>query len=79
MNARIFVHPRCVPYTPAQVAMLAALEPAGITAETHMIGPANGKGYHEIVQLISGKVYSFATYERCDGTRFTYNAAPEVA
>lgn len=74
MSARIFVHPRCVPYAPAQGAMIAALEPAGITAETHMIGPATRRGYHEMVRLVSGDVRGFATYERCDGVRFTYNA-----
>ena len=76
MSARIFVHPRCIPYAPAQGAMLAALEQAGITADTHMIGPPSPKGHREMVRLICGDVQGFATYERCDGSRFTYNASP---
>ena len=76
MSARIFVHPRCIPYAPAQGALLASLGRVGITADTHMIGPASKKGFHEMVRLICGDVHGFATYERCDGTRFTYNATP---
>lgn len=81
MNARIFIHPVCVPYTPMQNALLITLGAVGMGADTHLIGPPSARGTRELVRLVDGELSGRATYERCDGSRFAYDANPpkEVA
>ena len=74
MSARIMIHPRCVPFTPAQGALYSALEPVyDLSAMVFFQHPSRRPGSRvELVRVVSGDINGYAMYERCDGVRFAY-------
>ena len=70
MNARVFIHPRCL-NGPAAGALEAVLQAKGFHPGELAIGPANAKGHCDLVRLID-RTDGVLTLERMDGYRFQH-------
>ena len=85
MTARIFIHPRCVPFTPAQGALYATLDPVCDLNKMVFFQHLRGERapVFELVKVVGGNPLGYAMYERCDGVRFAHTAgqpaSPEAA
>ena len=75
MNARIFIHPRCL-QGPAFGALQASLEERGYDFTKTLVGPPSAKGHCELVRFVD-QVGDLMTMERLDGERFLHRLQPE--
>lgn len=81
MSARIFIHPRCME-GPAFGALQVTLEKAGYDMQRTVIGPSDGRGRRELIDIAWVEANGTMVYRRGDGTVFSHTPgqpAPEAA
>lgn len=79
MKARIFVHPRCVKDKVAQLTLDQTLTAHGRDTSRMVIGPADTRGYRELVTRVEEHADGSCTYARGDGTMFRHPPVKDVA